>query len=159
MKQISDLATFTSLLVVLAAPLATAQPRQDARQDRPAGAAAAPREALVKDCDAQASARKLSGAARGGFMSECLAGRSAETPGAKPGAGPDNAQNLRQKEAQDAQFRKWNSAADRAMKSICAGCSGQGATAAPARPRKAKARPRPPDGDDGARAGGADDLD
>jgi hypothetical protein len=143
------------LLIILAAPSATAQPRQD----RPAGAAAASPGTLAKDCDAQASARKLSGAARGSFMSECLAERPAETPGAKP-AGPDNAQNLQQKEAQDAQFRKWNSAADRAMKSICAGCSGQGATAAPSRPRKAKARPRPlPDEDDSARAGGADDVD
>ena len=111
----------------------------------------------MKDCDAQASAKKLSGAARGAFMTECLA-RPAEPSGAKPAAGSDTAHNMQQKEIQDAQFRKWNSAADRAIRSICAGCSGQSA-AAPGRLRKAKARPRPPpDENDGAQAGGADDL-
>jgi hypothetical protein len=155
MSQVSLLATLACLLTILAAPPAAAQPRQD----RPAGAPPAAREALVKDCDARASARKLSGAAQGAFMSECLAGRPAETPAAKPAAGADNAQNLQQKEAQDAQFRKWNSAADRAMKSICAGCSSSGAASAPPRPRKAKARPRRPNEGAGARAGSADDLD
>ncbi|HEX8165829.1 MAG TPA: PsiF family protein [Beijerinckiaceae bacterium] len=135
----------------LAALPASGQPRQDGR------AGGASRDALARDCDAQATAKKLSGVARGGFMSECLAGRPAEAPGAGAGAGRDDAQNLQRKEEQDAQFRKWNSAADRAMRSICAGCSqGQGAAA---RPRKAKARSRPPPDDDGALAGGSDDVD
>jgi hypothetical protein len=144
--------TILALALVLAAAPASGQPRSDAP---------ASREALVKGCDAQAAARKLLGAARGAFMSECLAGSPAEAPGARP-VGRDDAQNLQRKEAQDAQFRKWNSAAGRAIKSICAGCSqGPAAGPAPARPRKPKARPRPPpDDDDGATAGGPlDDAD
>jgi hypothetical protein len=148
MKQLPLLATLAGALVLLAHP-ATGQPRQDA----PSGA---PASAPVKDCDAQARAKKLSGIARDTFMPECLGGKPAERP--KPGSALDGAANLQNKEAQDAQFRKWNSAADRAMRSICAGCS-QGA--AVGRPRKVKARPKPPPDDDGLEVergtNGADD--
>ena len=131
MKQLPLLATLTGALVLSALP-ASGQPRQDTLSGAPASA-------LVKSCDAQASAKKLSGTARGTFVSECLGGKPEEKP--KPASAPDNAANLQTKEVQDAQFRKWNSAADRAMRSICAGCS---QAAAAGRPRKAKARPRPP---------------
>jgi hypothetical protein len=149
MKQIPVLATVAGALVLLALPVA-GQPRRNASPDPSSSApAAAPsREALVTQCDAQASARKLSGVARGNFMSECLGGKPGEKP--KPGSAPDGSANLQSREVQDAQFRKWNSAAERAMKSICAGCS-QGATAS--RPKRAKARPKPPEDDEVPEAG------
>jgi hypothetical protein len=105
------------------------------------------REALVKRCDEQATSRKLSGAAQAVFMNECLSPKPAPAPApagrpagaARPSALPSNTDA---KSAQDEQFRKWDSAAKRALGSICTGCD-----RAPSRPAPRKARPAPVDDD------------
>jgi hypothetical protein len=128
--------------LLAALPLAAAPASaQQSRGPQPSGE----RQALLKQCDTEASAKKLSGTARGSFISDCLvkkppAGETSAGAG-KPGH-RDDASNAQQKDIQDAQFRKWNSVADRAMKSICAGCD-QGAAA-----RSARARRRAPVADD-----------
>jgi hypothetical protein len=145
----------TWLLPSLLAALALAAAPASAQQ----GGGAQPsgeRQALVKQCDADASAKKLSGTARGIFISDCLAKR---TPAGEPSAGAgkpglrDDASNAQQKDVQDAQFRKWNSVADRAIRSICVGCS-QGAA-----PRPSRARRRAPVEDDVEYGAGIADAD
>src|SRR4051794_39601907 len=101
-----------------------------------------------------AGAKKLSGAARGSFISECLAKKPAAAEGGtgRPGGQKDDASNAQQKDIQDAQFRKWNNLADRAIKSICVGCEGAAA-------RPARARRRAPVADDAEHGGGTADAD
>ena len=145
------------LLPLLAALAIVASPVS--AQQRPTAQPTAEREAMIKQCDSEASAKKLSGAARGSFVSECLARKpaAAQESATKAAAPKDDASNLRQKELQDAQHRKWNSSAERAMRSICAGC-GQGG-AAP-RPRKARrAAPVEEDAEYGVGTLAVDDLD
>jgi hypothetical protein len=127
----------TWLLPALLAALALAAAPASAQQGR-GTQPSSERQALVNQCDADAGAKKLSGTARGSFISDCLA-RKPPAGEASAGAGRpshrDDASNAQQKDIQDAQFRKWSSVADRAMKSICVGC-GQGAAARPTRARR-----------------------
>lgn len=145
----------TWLLPALLAALALAAAPASAQQGRGAQPSGE-RQALINQCDADAGARKLSGTARGSFISDCLAKKA---PAGEIGAGAgrpghkDDASNAQQKDIQDAQFRKWNNVADRAMKSICVGCD-QGATARPARARR-----RAPVADDAEYGAGTADAD
>lgn len=124
--------------LLLALPLATAARAQD----------------RLQACDSEATAKKLSAAARGLFMSECLDRKPAPATGAGEASAPrpqaaqasrrqDDASNLERKKLDDARQERWNKAAERAVRSICAGCSG---TAAP--PRRSRAASRLPADDD-----------
>jgi len=67
------------LPLLLAALMLGAAPAsaQSGASAQPAGE----RDALVKQCDMDAGAKKLSGAARGSFISECLAKKPAAAEG------------------------------------------------------------------------------
>src|SRR4051794_13467879 len=93
-----------ALLAALALEAAPASAQQG-RGAQPSGE----RQALVKQCDMDASANKLTGTARGSFISDCLAKKPAAgetSAGAGRPGHKDDASNAQQKDIQDAQFRK-----------------------------------------------------
>src|SRR3954464_8666831 len=95
-----------SLLAALALAAAPASAQQN-RGAQPSGE----RQALINQCDPELSAKKLSGTARGSFISDCLAKKAAAgetSAGAGMPAHKDDASNAQQDELQDAQIRKWN---------------------------------------------------
>jgi hypothetical protein len=94
----------TWLLPALLAALALAAAPASAQQGRGAQPSGE-RQALVNQCDADASAKKLSGTARGSFISDCLAKKppAGETSaGAGRPGHKDDASNAQQKDIQDA---------------------------------------------------------
>ena len=109
-------------------------------------------------CFADANAQFLSGYAQGAFVSECLAKgapasiedkqNGADTAALSPAPTPSgNPQKQDETVRQDEQFKRWNGAANRAIKSICVGCDAPTPNARPS-PRKASAAPPVPDQDE-----------
>ena len=88
-----------------------------------------PQQTLMKNCNSDATAKKLTGDARRSFMSDCLSGRSAQTP-QTTAQSPQATQLQRMKDCNaNATSQKLSGTARRSFMSSC--LSGGGTAAAP----------------------------